>query len=422
MPSSGDRRAEQQRVRRAAAATAKAAAAHAAADATNAASASAGCTTSKVTSAALAQAGTSVMHADLDELVTSTDMGLHEQQWRGGANRHLQPGAHAHQVAASQAAAEKRTAAAMSQEERDARRNATKRAKHAQERAEREAIATAVADVIAELIDQVEDDWMQPPMLDELNVWLEDACDDQMDDEEYDAFCEYLEEMYDSFEEVHEEHYKHDAILEMVADWRSSEAYDKFDFNREADNWDGSMDCESVMSDYETTVDEMYARASPAPPDDDGDDDDPYDDDGYENVDQMRHEWDRDFGPPCHVSAIVKPSHGIVRLRLKVTRQWEQPGSWDYDDYMDAAYANMEVCAYPFVASPSRYAEFKELPPPPRRVDYALGDDGRKGYHRDRAKWYRQRTGRTLTGSMAEQEERFDNACRYLRARGCERM
>jgi len=127
------------------------------------------------------------MHLDLDELVTSTDAGVHEQQWRGGSSRQLQPGALAHQVAASQAAAEKRKAAAMPQEERDAKRNAAKRAKRAagaHEEAERKA---AVADVVADLVDQVVEQWMldERPGLDDLNTWLEEDGDSEVDDAEY---------------------------------------------------------------------------------------------------------------------------------------------------------------------------------------------------------------------------------------------
>ena len=63
-------------------------------------------------------------------------------------------------------------------------------------------------------------------------------------------------------------------------------------------------------------------------------------------------------------------------FRLKVTRDLEQTG-WDIDDYADAAYADMETRAYPFLASPSRYAEFEKLGPPPRREEYPLGEEGR---------------------------------------------
>ena len=38
-------------------------------------------------------------------------------------------------------------------------------------------------------------------------------------------------------------------------------------------------------------------------------------------------------------------------------------------------------------------------------------------YHNARAAWYKHRTGRTLTGTTAQMERQYDNACRFLRAR-----
>ena len=158
--------------------------------------------------------------------------------------------------------------------------------------------------------------------------------------------------------------------------------------------------------------------------DDAGEPDDPDDPDGgpdlgYEGVDEMRDQWDREFGPPWHVRATVGPRHGQVKLALAVARDYGKEQDWD--DYVDAVYADMEAAAYPFLSSPTRYPALKQLPPPPRRADYNLGDEGRKRYREARAVWYRKRTGQSLTGTVAQQEELFDNACRYLRARESER-
>jgi len=103
MPSSADNRAEQQRARRAVDAAAKVAGtanaeSNAVADGAEEAFTGGASTPGKLTPEALAEAGTSVMHAHLDELVivTSADADKHEQQWRGGTNRQLQPAAHTH--------------------------------------------------------------------------------------------------------------------------------------------------------------------------------------------------------------------------------------------------------------------------------------------------------------------------------------
>lgn len=81
--------------------------------------------------------GVSVIRVDLDAS-TSTAADVQEAQWRAGVNRQAQPGAISHQKAASQAAAAKRKAKAMSGAEKEAadrrnadRRNEAKRAKRA---------------------------------------------------------------------------------------------------------------------------------------------------------------------------------------------------------------------------------------------------------------------------------------------------
>ena len=71
--------------------------------------------------------GMSIMRAELDA-TTSTSLDTHEAQWRAGVNRQAQPDAHAQRVAAACAAAAKRTANAMSVDERRQRRAESKRA------------------------------------------------------------------------------------------------------------------------------------------------------------------------------------------------------------------------------------------------------------------------------------------------------
>ena len=55
---------------------------------------------------------------------------------------------------------------------------------------------------------------------------------------------------------------------------------------------------------------------------------------------------------------------------------------------------------------------------PPERSEYDLGESGQCEYRRDRAQWYREHTGGELTGSIAEQNEQWDNYKRNFRARG----
>ena len=55
---------------------------------------------------------------------------------------------------------------------------------------------------------------------------------------------------------------------------------------------------------------------------------------------------------------------------------------------------------------------------PPERSEYDLGESGQCEYRRDRAQWYREHMGGELTGSIAEQNEMWDNYKRNFRARG----
>ena len=55
---------------------------------------------------------------------------------------------------------------------------------------------------------------------------------------------------------------------------------------------------------------------------------------------------------------------------------------------------------------------------PSERSDYDLGECGQRTYRRDRAQWYRDHTGKELTGSVAEQNEQWDDYKRNFRARG----
>ena len=236
MPSSAEKRLEQQRARRAAAAAAKAVV-----QAASMCDGSGG----KLTSTALPEASTSVMHTDLDDLATTTDVGAPEQQWRGGANRQAQPDAHEHQLAASRAAAQKRSAEAAPIEERAAKRNAVKRDKRAREatvaallnelidevvdveRKEDEEREDEVANVLYDLnIDKVIEWWMidEQPTRKRLNEWLRCTGDDAIDDSEYTAFIDYLHEQYLWHGKLEPEDYERDAFLGLfLDDWRGSD-------------------------------------------------------------------------------------------------------------------------------------------------------------------------------------------------------
>ena len=55
--------------------------------------------------------------------------------------------------------------------------------------------------------------------------------------------------------------------------------------------------------------------------------------------------------------------------------------------------------------------------PPPMRVDYPLGEEGQGGYRKARERWYLSHTGNRLQGTVAQQNEVWDNLMRKFRAR-----
>ena len=149
------------------------------------------------------------------------------------------------------------------------------------------------------------------PGLDDLNAWLKDE-DDEVEDAEYDAFSEWLDQR-----DLEPEDYEPDAFIELFHDWRSSSEYEQWKADDDADQWSG-WEGESNYSDYETRLEDMYyVRDNPGEPEDP---DDPYGgaDLGYDGVDQMRDEFDREFGPQCCVRARLKPKRGVIKLSLTV--------------------------------------------------------------------------------------------------------
>ena len=94
-----------------------------------------------------------------------------------------------------------------------------------------------------------------------------------------------------------------------------------------------------------------------------------------------------------------------------------------YYYYKDTSY-NL-ACKYELLDTSVANPEWARDPPadvavtegkPPERSEYDLGEHGQKAYHRHRARWYREHTCKELTGSLAEQNEQWDNYKRNFRA------
>ena len=138
-----------------------------------------------------------------------------EGQWRAGTNRQLQPAAHAHQVAASQAAASKRKETAMSHAERKAKKakhmaevrelqakdtNAEKERKQQEAKRRRQKRAQQKAERVAaaEMANQLTLRKFNTFMLFMHSVFETDWV--PMDGDEWDAFIEWLSKQQDGAE------------------------------------------------------------------------------------------------------------------------------------------------------------------------------------------------------------------------------
>ena len=165
-------------------------------------------------------------------------------RWRNGVERQARPDAHAHQVAAGKASGAKRKHQAMTADQRAARRNEAKRLRRAQlrdaqaqaqadanqlaqqkaEDAAREAAEAAAAAAEGEEEEHAED-------LAELNAMLEANGQESIDDDEYDAFCEWAE--------------RHDVPgnADTYLDWQNdADEGDAFYFDRRVDEWASGAD------------------------------------------------------------------------------------------------------------------------------------------------------------------------------------
>ena len=82
-------------------------------------------------------------------------------------------------------------------------------------------------------------------------------------------------------------------------------------------------------------------------------------------------------------------------------------------ELLDSSVANPEWIR----DAPTEASGAAEEEGPPERSDYNLGELGQRSYRRHRAQWYREHMGRELTGTIAEQNDQWDDYKRNFRAR-----
>ena len=160
---------------------------------------------------------------------------VQDTRWLNGINRQLRPDAAEQRLAASQAAAVKRKAEAMPDDERkkrDAERNRKNRARKAAEKASAAAAAReAVAAQEAEEAGAVSTlDAVPPvPTLETFNGWCVQYYGAPIDEDEWDAFADF-----GVFSELRrEEDCSDQALIELFFIWRNSDEYEQYQIDRQ---------------------------------------------------------------------------------------------------------------------------------------------------------------------------------------------
>ena len=356
-----------------------------------------------------------------------TQAAADESQWRAGVNRQSQPTAHEHQLAASKAAAAKRTANAMPAEERKEKRAARRREVTAQKATEHAAAAGLARQAAGAA---------RVPTHRQLNRWLKEEGEEELcDADEWDEFESFTTVAQDvvGFEEFDDDELDQDSFLEFFSDWRHSDEYVQYKIDNEINNngeqeqedhsWgdDGEFSEQDRPSDYDSDAgwgNACLGNASPcqpSPPPPDGD--------------PSSSSTALENGDDPHVSQPLPPPHPP---HLSLPRGVSTDDWWDRQaeaEYVrqeqlairDNARRALELSRSTLSPHELRMQREQAAGPPPRREQVQYGERGDlTGDHRfrvDRESWYERFTGQSIAAvSLQEQNELCDVIARRYRA------
>ena len=355
-----------------------------------------------------------------------TQAAADESQWRAGVNRQSQPTAHEHQLAASKAAAAKRTANAMPAEERKEKRAARRREVTAQKATERAAAAGLARQAAAAA---------RVPTHRQLNRWLKEEGEEELcDADEWDEFESFTTVAQDvvGFEEFDDDELDQDSFLEFFSDWRHSDEYVQYKIDNEINNngeqeqedhsWgdDGEFSEQDRPSDYDSDAgwgNACLGNASPcqpSPPPPDGD--------------PSSSSTALETGDDPHVSQPLPPPHPphLSLPRGVSTDWWDRQAEAEYVRQeqlaiRDNARRALELSRSTLSPHELRMQREQAAGPPPRREQVQYGERGYlTGDHRfrvDRESWYERFTGQSIAAvSLHEQNELCDVIARRYRA------
>jgi hypothetical protein len=370
----------------------------------------------------------------------ATQAAVQELQWRAGVNRQSQPAAHEHQLAASKAAAAKRTANAMSPKERLAKRNARARESYAQKVAE----CTAAAAV------RIKQQFQR-----NLVRYLKEDHEDPCNGEEWNAFEGFLLGVYcdvfpdaGDFEDLGFEEHELESFLELFSEWRRSDRYRDFVACRDGSS--GEEFQEYDQQEQEEQDDYGWgdvSEGSPPPPDHDDDDgggwanvclgrtsplqmqprqssppppgDDPPSGGGGTGIESTGDDESRPPPPPPPPPPPLPRGVSIDdwcdrQVELEYLRQ-EQLA------IRDNARRALELARSSLSPHEQRMQREQAAGLPPRRDQIQYGERGDPAgdqrFRADRESWYERFTGQSITTvSLQEQNELCDVIARRYRA------
>ena len=348
----------------------------------------------------------------------ATQITAQEGRWLNGVNRQLRPDAAAQRLAASQAAAAKRTANAMSEEESKAKKAKHKREVRAQKAAEKAAAAAAARGTARDkeaiaaraAAASARKRAAMVPSLSEFNRWFE-RHGEAVDEEEYEhAFQPWAHVGYLESEDCEEM-----AFLELFFVWRDSDDYKSYLRDLEANEID---------EDTSEPPPPIHPRAGSLPkcvechrnpcacPDDRGDpDDNPWAAEDFGHLTPSPPRSPQDWTPSFTWDEF---------LDLEYARAAGELGWWS-TNWGDAARPR-EKSKWEQQQEERRVHKERERAagPPPYRVQPRYGPRGDaagdKLFREERAVWYEAFTGRSIAAaSLQEQNELCDAIERRFR-------
>ena len=377
----------------------------------------------------------------------ATQATTQDSRWRAGVNRQAHPAAQKHQVAASQAAAAKRTSNAMSDKERKAKRAAHAREIYAQRTAERAAAAAVAGAEVAAA--QLPSFSFLNELIDEDNHTRRNDGDhepmDRCDDMEWAAFKKYI--TIDMWSEITSTDLEPDGFFDLFQEWRESDDYKQVILAWPMQPSQPQQPLQQPITPAAASTSCLQGPRQPSPPPPDDDDDDPYPggaDCYYESLEEFDNWLRRQRAAERAAKGVgPAPQPGDLQPGQSIDDWWDNFCDLEYSraagelpfnaipfgNGIDASNLSRDLRAQAEDRQAQREASRdgtakaareRAAGPPPRREQTRYGPrgdaTGDEVFRKDRERWYECFTGVCIANaSLQEQNELCDAIARRFR-------